>query len=215
MSFKKRVERWRELVRSELSKAKIPLPEDLILAVIDVESDGQPGLQNPKSGASGLMQVMPKTLQWYNQQTGSNIPLSWLRSDSHPAEQIRTGIWVLGQFWRGAYNYLSNRVSEIPTDELAKIADLFYVAGPGATRRRLDKLEIPFFSYVEQRFPSWNALPHPRNVWKALPSAVQWDTAGISNWLGKAEKIVKRAREGAIFSILAIFVGYWLFLRKK
>lgn len=213
MSWKKKVEGWRATVREEQSRVSSPLPEDLILATIHVESRGYPGTTNPKSGASGLMQVMPDTLKWYNKQTGDNIPLDQLRSKAHGKLQIRVGLWVLHQFWRGAHRYLSSRLTDIPIDELGKIADLFYVAGPGAAKRRLDKVEIPFFSHVAERFPSWNALPHPRNVWKALPSGTTWNTEGISKWLGGSVKAIKRTRDTAIVMLMLIAIGYWWFMK--
>jgi len=208
------VEQWRPLVRKELAAAEMPLPDDLVLATIWTESRGNAGSTNAKSGASGLMQVMPKTLEWYNRQTGSNIPLSALRSSSKPREQIRVGIWVLGQFWRGAYRYLKSRLKEIPTDELGKIADLFYVAGPGATKKRLDELEVPFWDYVAGRWPEWNALPHTRNVWSHLPESMEWDVTALGKWLKAGEKIVQRAKQGSIVILAAVICGYWWFFRK-
>lgn len=215
MKWSDKVERWRPLALEELKRFGVPLPVDLILAVIHVESRGYPGSTNDKSGASGLMQVMPNTLKWYNKQTGDTIPLSQLRSKAHPAEQIRTGVWVLAQFWRSAYKYLKGRLTEIPTDELAKIADLFYVAGPGATRKRLDKLEVPFFEYVEQRYPEWNALPHPRNVWKKLPDNMVWPVETIDKWLGGHVKRVRKARENVILLLAVSVLVYWWFIRRK
>lgn len=208
------VEQWRPMVREELAAAAIPLPDDLVLATIWTESRGHAGSTNEKSGASGLMQVMPKTLEWYNRQTGKNIPLSALRSSTEPRKQIRVGVWVLGQFWRGAYRYLKSRLQEIPTDELGKIADLFYVAGPGATKKRLDKLEVPFWDYVAARWPEWNALPHTINVWGHLPSDIQWDVESIGRWLKAGEKIVQRAKQGSIVIMAAVIVGYWWFFKK-
>lgn len=211
----KSVERWRSLVQEELSISGIPLPDDLVLALIWTESRGHPGSTNEKSGASGLMQVMPNTLSWYNQQTGNNIPLSTLRSTAKPREQIRVGIWVLGQFWRSAYRYLRDRLNEVPTDELGKIADLFYVAGPGATKHKLDKLQIPFYKYVAQRWPEWNALPHVLNVWSHLPDTVAWDLAELSKWLESSVVLSKKAKNGAIAAIAAVILGYWWFIRRK
>lgn len=214
-SWGPKVERWREIVLNELSRQKMPLPTDLGLAVIHVESRGYPGSTNEKSGASGLMQVMPKTLQWYNTQTGDTVTLAQMRSKGHPVEQIRVGLWVLGQFWRGAYRYLRDRVSEIPADELARIADLFYVAGPGATKKRLDKLEIPFFSYVEARFPEWNALPHPRNVFKVLPESVNWRPDDISSWLEGSVKAIRKEKRSVSLVLAALIAGYWYLMRRQ
>lgn len=209
------VERWRQMVRGELAAAKIPLPDDLILALIWTESRGHPGTTNEKSGASGLTQVMPATLEWYNRQTGSRALLSALRSPDNPREQIRVGIWVLGQFWRSAYRYLRSRLQETPVDEIGRIADLFYVAGPGATRRKLDKLEIPFWDRVAARWPEWNALPHTTNVWSRMPADITWDIDAISSWLKSGDAIVRRARQGAIVAIAAVVVGYWYFFKRQ
>lgn len=213
--WKKKVEGWRNIVREEQSRINSPLPENLVLAVIHVESRGYPGTANPKTGASGLMQVMPDTLKWYNRQTGDNIPLSQLRSSSHGREQIRVGLWVMHQFWRSANKYLSSRLTDIPVDELGKIADLFYVAGPVAAKRRLDKLKVPFFVYAEKRFPNWNALPHPRNVWAVLPPETPWDTDGISAWLKSQVKKIRKSKETSIVMIAVLAIGYWWFMKGK
>ncbi|MDD3380025.1 MAG: transglycosylase SLT domain-containing protein [Rugosibacter sp.] len=212
--FSDNVERWRPVVNEELARLNIPLPADLILAVIHVESRGHAGSTNDKSGASGLMQVMPKTLDWYNKQRGEIIPLVWLRDKQHAGEQIRVGIWVLAQFWRGAYQYLRDRIAEIPTDELARIADLFYVAGPGATKKKLDKLSIPFFSFVEQKFPDWNALPHPRNVFAKLPEPMIWNLSELSKWLETSVLRNRRAQMGAVAVLAAAGLAYWFLIKK-
>lgn len=213
MKWKQKVERWRNIVQDELSKSEIPLPVDLVLAVIHVESRGFPGTTNPKSGASGLMQVMPATLEWYNKQTGDSIPLWKLRNKNFPTEQIRTGIWVLGRFWKSAYSYLRDRLEEIPVVELAKIADLFYVAGPGATKKRLKKIKIPFLSHVKARFPNWNALPHPENVWKVLPDEVDWDLSALSTWLEGAITRSIQSKKTALVIIAVIIIAYWWYIR--
>jgi len=209
-------EQWRNTVQAELNRQGIPLPVDLILDLMWTESRGKPGTKNAKSGASGLLQVMPNTLKWYNDQHTEKIPLSALRSPDHGPDQIRVGIWVLAQFWRGAYNYLKGRLETIPTEQLARIADLFYVAGPGATKKKLDQIDPPFFEAVAARYPKWNALPHPRNVFGRLDKKnVFWDLDGISNWLhGKVtkEKITKGI---SILALAAVLVIYWYFIREK
>jgi len=206
------VERWRPLVESELSRIKTPLPVDLLLATIHVESRGYPGTTNEKSGASGLLQVMPKTLEWYNRQTGDKITLSQLRSSAHHAQQIRVGVWVLSQFWRAANNYLQTRLTEFPIDELARIADLFYVAGPEGAKTKLDQVAVPFYSYVAKRFPKWNALPHPKNVFSAAPS-IDWNVGAISTWLNQSEKKQKHTANNSILAIVVVVVGYWWWLK--
>ena len=207
------MEQWRDEVARELRAQKVPLPVDLVLAVIQVESGGSPGLVNAKSGASGLTQVMPNTLKWFNEFHADEITLDQLRSKHYGPQQIKVGIWVLGQFWRGAYRYMRNRLGEIPTEELARIADLFYVAGPGATKRRLNKIDPPFFDVVEARYPKWNALPHPRNVFR-LAGDLNWNLPALSEWL-EGEVTRERKKQGAaVLVIAAAIVLYWVFFKK-
>jgi hypothetical protein len=207
------VRRWAPVVDAELERAQIPLPRELILALIDKESWGHVGLVNPKSGASGLMQVMPGTLDDYNK-ARPDIPLSTLRSSSVTAApaQIRVGVWVLGQFWRSAYRYLKSRMDQVPIDELAHIADLFYVAGPGATRSRLDHLDVPTWAAVQARFPKWNALPHPRGVFQIL-GPIDWPVDAIADWIGKSDTILEDPDTGFVLAVAGILVTWW-FLRK-
>ena len=211
----KSVEQWRGTVQRELDRQKVPLPVDLVLDLIWVESRGRAGSTNPASGASGLMQVMPGTLDWYNKQHTTKIPLAHLRSSSYGGEQIRVGVWVLAQFWKGAYRYLKDRLDTIPTEQLARVADLFYVAGPGATRKKLDKVEPPFLEAVAARFPNWNALPHPKNVFERFDArGIEWDLDAISKWLhGKVTK-EKIAKGVSILALAAVLVIYWYFLRE-
>jgi len=210
------VERWREIAAQELERQGVPLPVDLILGVIWTESRGKPGIVHPKSKASGLTQVMPNTLKWYNEQNaGAPVPLEHLRSPDYGREQIRVGIWVLAQFWKGAYRYLKKRLDEIPTEQLARIADLFYVAGPGATKKKLDKVDPPFLEAVEATFPKWNALPHPHNVFKQVPKDTFWDLDSISKWLHGSVTKEKVTKGISILALGVILIIYWYFLREK
>jgi len=210
-----RTESWRPVVVQELDRANVPLPVDLILAVIDVESRGSAGLVNGKSGASGLMQIMPVVLQDFNKAHKTTYTMhDMARKDETGAMiQIRVGIWVLSQFWRGAYRYLTGRLETVPVERLAEIADLFYVAGPGATRRRLDKVEPPFLDSVISRYPDWNALPHPENVFKRTAAAgMVWPLPELSTWLKTAESKLSTAAGAGIG--LLIMAATYLLLKK-
>jgi hypothetical protein len=209
-----KVERWRDVVSSELTRQRVPLPADLVLGLIHVESRGYPGNANPKSGASGLLQVIPGTLEWYNERN-PRVSLEQLRSPNHPTEQIRVGIWVLAQFWHGAYRYLRSRLADIPVDELAKVADLYYVAGPGSVNSHLAKVDPPFLSALEARYPSWNALPHPRNVWAVLPAELSWDLPGIAKWLETSAVKSRKAEQSAIVLLGLAGVAYYYFIKRK
>jgi hypothetical protein len=185
MAYPKNVERWRSTALAELSKFQIPLPVELILSVIERESAGIAGDVNQKSGASGLMQIMPIALTDYNQRHGTKYTMADMRGDDplSAQRQVEVGVATVGHFWRSAYRYLSDRYgsqSAVPIEELARIADLFFAAGPGATQNRLDKISAPFWENVQKAYPTWNALPHPRHV---LKEPKPWNLPAIQAWL--------------------------------
>ncbi|MFA5435825.1 MAG: lytic transglycosylase domain-containing protein [Candidatus Neomarinimicrobiota bacterium] len=197
-------DKWLHEIDAELHAQQVPLPPELIAALVHVESRGVAGATNQSSGASGLLQVMPGTLEWYNKYHAS-VPLEYLRSSQHGREQLRVGIWVLSQFWKSAYRYLRKRQKTIPVEQLAEIADLFYVAGPGATTKRLDQVEPATRSALEDRFPGWNALPHPRNVFELGPFPFELDA--ISKWL---ESGYLSRRKSEQIGALAALLLFWL-----
>lgn len=216
MAISKKALSWASVVKSELDRQKIPLPVDLILAVIDIESGGKPGIVNKKSGASGLMQVMPVVVEDYNKAHPKNTTsLSKMRDHNFGVEQIRVGIWILGKFWRSAYKYLTGRLKNVPIDELMKIADLFYVAGPGATKKRLNKLEIPIWTNVLSRFPKWNALPHTQKAINKT-EGVSYKLDEISDWLDGTVGGIDQQR-GAGLAMLIVAAGMLLlkYFQKK
>lgn len=170
------------------------------------------------------MQVMPGTLADWNQRHGKAYTLADLQGTSaeDARRQIEVGIGVLSTYWRGAHQYLKKRLDTVPVDELAHIADLFYVAGGGATKKRLNKLDTPTWAAVQARYPTWNALPHPRNVFKT-PIA-HWDLPAIEAWLsGPIQKPgpvppgqpERDPRAGFALGVMLLIVAYWLMKKGK
>lgn len=209
--------RWEPAIVAELQARAIPLPKELVESIMTVESRGKPGLVNPKSGASGLMQVMPGTLQDFNQRHGTDYTLADMRGTSNYAalKQIRVGVDIMAHYWKRAYQYLSNRLENVPIDELGRIADLFYVAGPGATKKKLDKLDVPTWERVKAAYPGWNALPHPTKVY-AEPKP--WNVNAISQWLDGALSdfpIEKDPKKGFGIGVLILMVAYWYMQKGK
>lgn len=216
--MKKSVTKWAPLVAAELSIQGVPLPQDLILELIRVESGGAAGAVNPSSGASGLMQVMPITLQDYNQRHGTAYTLPEMRGKTaqDAQKQIRVGIATLAHYWQRAYQYLKKRWEQVPVDELAHIADLYYTAGPGATQKKLDKLPDPSWSAVQAAYPGWNALPHPKKV---LAEPKPWDLEAIGTWLeagtkgltGKLKEFIEdpSGKGGLVAGILILMAAYY------
>jgi len=217
-------ERIKELVGAELSLGAYPFPPELIYAIIKVESNWVPGIVNHKSGATGLMQVMPAVVSDYNKRNKTNLTMSDLqRSDELSVKnQLRVGLWVLGVFWRGAYKYLQPRTKTVPVDELVKIADMYYVAGPGAARAKLDQLPTPTSAAVAERWPEWVALKHVNAVWSLTDSASpSWDLAAIDGWLGKAPSQAPTIAGfgsglgGFVLAAILLLVGWHFFNERK
>jgi hypothetical protein len=212
------VQQWAPLVRAELAYQNIPLPTDLILSVIRVESGGKAGLTNPAGGASGLMQVLPVTLQDYNQRHQDNYTLADMRGEdlNSARAQIRVGLSTLARYWKRAYEYLSSRLPTVPILDLSRIADLFYRAGPGATIKQLDKLSQPTFSALKTAFPDWEPLRHPTRVFKTEPV---WNVDNIGNWLEGVLSTVPpeklSPKQGFAIAIVALAVASWLMSRGK
>lgn len=203
-----------------LSRFGYPLPKELVQAVIKIESGGIPGLVNPKSGASGLGQVMPIVLKDYNKRTGSSLTMADMHGKDRRSiqNQIFVSVWVLGVFWKGAYNYLVSRVEDVPIDELLKIADLFYVAGPGATKKRLDTLTVPSFDNLQSRFPKWNAFRHTKRLLKNIPESTPWQLSDISEWLhskGLFEKMKREPKLAGVIALVALAIGAQYFFGGK
>lgn len=205
-----------------MSRAGIPLPVELALSLIDYESGGIIGNTNQSSGASGLMQVMPGTLADYNKRHALKVPLSVLRSREPEAarSQIRVGLWVLTQFWRGTYNYLRQRSKTISTDDLARIADLYYAAGPGITRKKLGAVSAPTFAALAAANPTWKAISHAERVFKRLDSfgPVAWRMDEISDWLdrgGPGEVMTRPPVQGFILAAIVLLLGLWWLKKSK
>lgn len=189
MSYRPKVERWRPKVLQELAHGGFPWAPELVLSLMQRESGGNPGVVNPTSGASGLMQVMPGTLRHYNAKTGANVPLSVLREKTAAAvpTQIKVGLWVLGTYWKSAFKWLNqeNQGDDIPLDELARFSDSFYAAGPGRMKELTRRQPRPLkWAEWERRHPSSDITKHANAIWaKTTENNPTWNLDSIDNWV--------------------------------
>lgn len=216
MVFPALVEKWRSLAQSEIQKSGIPLPVELVLAIIKNESEGRVGVVNPTANDSGLMQVVPISLKWYNQHHARQYTMADLqgKSQSSARIQIRVGLWVLGKWWHAAYKYLKGRRPDVPIDDLARIADLFYARGQAGARRKIDKV-APNFKAIETAYPDWKPVGHARRIWNLVTRAgAAWHLDKIDNWM-KGEIIIdeKKTIGGAIAAVAIIAIA-WMMLKK-
>lgn len=220
------------MVLSELARGGYPWAPELILALMQRESGGIPGNTNETSGASGLMQVMPGTLRYYNDKTGSGIPLSMMRSTSESAApiQIRVGLWVLGRYWRRAYQWLSgeNQSQNIPLDELMKFGDAFYHAGPRGMQNLSRNLPRPVkWRDWKARHPNSRITIHADAVWaNTVANNPTWNLEAVDSYvqrpIGDGQQIdpiipvdpEPTQRQGFLVALIIIAVVSY-FLKKK
>jgi hypothetical protein len=206
------------MVEAEIRRSGYPLPPELVLAVMARESRGNPGVINPSSGASGLMQVMPIALKDYNRHNSPTISMDYmqLKNDGGARAQIRVGLWILARFWRGAYRYLKKKLGEVPLDDLAKTADFFYASGPANAKKKLDRVPRPTFEAVKARFPDSHRIAPAQRVWDSVRKmGGQWDLAAIDQWLeGGVIQQQQKTLFGAAAGLALIAVAWWYFARK-
>lgn len=222
-----KVKQWDPLVTEELATAKVPLPNELILRLIQKESGGNVGAVRKGGSDSGLMQVIPNTLKDYNLRHGTKYTIDDLRGkDTASARiQIRVGIGVISHYWRRAYKYMNERgVQDIDIDDLAHIADLFYRAGPGATMAKLNTLPSLTWQTIDAAFTSeeWPPMKHPRSMFK---TPVEFNVGAIEKWLQSGYKAPIPTptpkipdvdpKTGFALGILLLMAAYWLMKGKS
>lgn len=207
----KGVEKWRGMVNAELERIKSPLPPEHILALMYRESRGNPDALS-HVGAMGLMQVMPVSLKWYNQKNKTNISISQFKRS--PQLQIRVGIWVLQMFMRTVFRYLKKRLGEVALDDLVRITDTWYAAGPGNVKPRLNKIK-PIWEVIAATYPKWDRVKPAELIWdRANAGGAAWDLPAINKWLSAALIWDRQQTIGGAALALAIIAVTWWWLKK-
>jgi hypothetical protein len=217
---------WSSVIDDEIAAKGYPFPPELIYSIIDLESNGYPTAKNPKTAAAGLMQVMPVTLADYNKQHKPPISYPQMISADHGAEQIRVGLWILAAYWRRAYRYLQPKLETVPLDQLVRIADAYYAAGPGRVEPMLDRLEVPTFEAFETVYLNSPITTHARRVWKVTSDQNPlWNLAEIEAYVSKGHKptvptVPTQARTNplvgyAVAAIVIAFVFRFFFAESK
>jgi len=184
--MKKAVLAWTPVIEQLISERGYPFGAEVVRGVIQIESGGVPGITNQQSGASGLMQVMPITLKSYNNANPDRkYTLIQMRSGTNGRAQIDVGMWVLGHYWRRANSYLSRTLDKIPIDQLVRIADLYYAAGPGKVEPKLDTIEPKTYDNLKSAFPNFQPFVHADKLWNLIQyQKTKWNIDKINNWLG-------------------------------
>jgi hypothetical protein len=180
MSWPPKIERLRKFVSWDCRD----IPPDLVLAIIQQESHGNPGIaaragckcatlpsvtgnQVKVCNALGLMQVIPSTVNWYNEGVPDDEKATFedmTGSDERAIRiQIRTGCKYLAL----VNNYLHKRFPEtVPQHSLANAKDdqiklvlTGYAVGHGATAKKMNKAieagKSPTFANIQRLNPKW------------------------------------------------------------
>lgn len=150
------------MIEREIANGGYPFPPELILSLTYYESRGRAGAVNPTSKASGLIQVMPGTLDWYNSKNpNAQVSLATMRENTEDAgaAQIRVGLWVLGVFWKSAYKWIRKQRDNVPVGDLARFGDAFYAGGPGKVQRMAKNMQRTWAAW-QGRYPNSTITKH-------------------------------------------------------
>jgi hypothetical protein len=180
MSWPPKIERLRKFVSWECKD----IPPDLVLAIIKHESGGNPGIPatvNCKCGllpdvngnqvkvcnALGLMQIIPATVNWYNDQAPDDEKATLEDMTGSDERAIRLQIRIGCKFLALVNNYLHQKFPEtVPEHSLANAKDdqiklvlTGYAVGHGNTEKMMEKAieadKSPTFANIQRLFPTW------------------------------------------------------------
>lgn len=170
------------------------VPPDLVLAIINNESGGEPGIRahvKCKCGeipdvngiqhricyAYGLMQCIPSLVQWYNTMTEDAEKKATIEDLQGSDERaIRIQIRIGCMFLAYCNRYLHKKFPEAcPAETLAKadndqiaIVSTAYAVGHGATARKLEALQKSgmelTFKNLLVQFPDWGRNKQGKQV---------------------------------------------------
>jgi hypothetical protein len=158
-----------------------------VLSVILAESGGDVGQVNPNSGASGLMQVMPKTLDSYNNNHADKITLAQMRSHNplDGASQIRVGLWVMGRYVKKSFVWISETNPNPALADLIRIECLMYLGGPGLVYQKFGHMSDRRFDTLVAAYPNWPYWKYPRKIWMwtATNNNPTWDIEALDRWV--------------------------------
>ena len=162
-AFPARIERWRPLVRQVMAEEwqagtldgdAQRLDEDLLLAMMQQESQGNPRALSPV-GAQGLMQVMPVTFALMMAGSASLVPAIDPDSFWDERSNIRAGIRYMAlamQNHEGNYYWsLASYNAGIGTAKLWRMAGLYAVPPIGGYRETANYTQIIMRTYRAQR----------------------------------------------------------------
>ncbi len=176
MPYARRIEQWRPLIRELLREARsegrisggaASLDDDLVLAVIQQESGGNPSAYS-RAGALGLMQVMPAT---YSDVMGRDAPS--IRVTNQPDFQdarsnLRAGIRYLAQAMQALngdlYWVFASYNAGISAASEWEAVGLYAVPPIGSYAQTAQYAQAALHSYLSRHPQLLTYLPEPMPV---------------------------------------------------
>lgn len=246
MAWPEKIERLRKFVEWECKD----IPPDLVLAIINHESGGNPGILarvNCKCGpmptatgetveicnAMGLMQVIPATVDFYNQDAAqkdiATVEDMTGKDERAIRLQIRTGCKFLAFANLYLHKHFPATVTEQSlsnaSDDQISLALTAYAVGNGATAKKMqalvDQNKAPTFANIKKNFPKWGQNAQGEWINRPLQYANSVMKKFRANRSGsftgsKAGDIVARATDtlsdhkgGALALILCLTAAGW------
>jgi hypothetical protein len=165
MTLAAHVARWSEVASAELVRIKSKLPPSVLLAVWWRESRGTPGQRHLGGGAaSGLGQITPIALNFYNLQHATSIAMADMRgtSENSIALQVRVSAYLLK--WN--VSQASRWLPDADPRDVYLVGLFAYHQGWPAVRRCLEQLQrkgVPLtWANLERYFPEgWQGKANP------------------------------------------------------
>lgn len=225
MPFNNSVERWREWATWEAKD----VPVDLLLAIVQAESDGKPGVKSagPSNCADlptdagqveticndlGLCQISPQTAQFFNSHAPPpGLTLDDLTGSDERAvrQQLRAGAWYLAYCSAGLnqsypQRFKAKSIADADDNQI-KVALAAYGAGLGGTREKLAILSarrLPLtFVQLSASFPDWHGLKGANKKWSIYSA-------------NKSAPAIAQAGSKPGWIGPAVAIGAWFLLRQ-
>jgi soluble lytic murein transglycosylase-like protein len=203
------------------------IPPDLVLAIIKHESGGNAGIaakvrckcgQLPDvngnmvelCNALGLMQVIPGTVDWYNESVPDAEKATVEDMTGTDERAIRLQIRTGCKFLAHVNNYLHNRFPEtLPESSLSTASDdqiklvlAGYAVGNGAVEKKMNQAKeegySPTFANLKRLFPKWGQ--NSEGKWINRPLTYAADT--ITNYKANRSGSFTGTRPGDILARL-------------
>jgi len=212
-----RVEALRGAISEVIASQHLPIPTELIMGLVDLESGGDPTQINPNSGAMGLTQLMPIAIKDYNQRHKTTHSAASVMAS--PKLQLEIGVDIYAQYLRKAWRLLAGKVP-FNTRDIVSTALMCYVWGPGNVELFFKKIESPTWDFIQQNYHDSKAPKYARVVLsRAAELNPVWNDEALKSWLSATSPggytptvplISDSNRKGVVLALALFALGFWV-----